>query len=348
MRKLFDFGSDHYDWETEFWDRSIAAQDLFDWREGFDWGQSVKTDFPPISYLADEVPLDDLSGLTTRQISSGSLGEFNGDISADGSTIVYEYVTNGTTQQFVRRVAIYDVASDAVTQTFFARDYSTDAHPDISDDGNFISYIYGRGTVFEGLGHDVRIWDVSAQNYEDITSAIDGTLYDPLSDGGNEYSYYRGHISGDGRYVALQIEETDTLGGGETRYHQALFDRLTDSVVEWIYLPNNAGTDQLGLSQDGRYMTYTTQVDIDVRDTNEFDDIYLYDRVTDSHELISVNNAGTEAFGTGDLLHDISGDGRYVIYTATNVVIDASIPGNNVHWAVLKAIASTAAMVVMK
>lgn len=67
------------------------------------------------------------------------------------------------------------------------------------------------------------------------------------------------------------------------------------------------------VSDDGRYVVFTTAVALVAADTNTRRDVYVRDRVAGTTTLVSVNAAGV----VGDKNSsnpDISGDGRYVVY----------------------------------
>ena len=78
------------------------------------------------------------------------------------------------------------------------------------------------------------------------------------------------------------------------------------------------------ISADGRFVVFTSKsTNLVARDTNGVQDIFVYDRVTQNTERVSVANDGTQgdwhSFGAS-----ISADGRYIAFVsgASNLVPD--------------------------
>ncbi|MGV3486424.1 MAG: SdrD B-like domain-containing protein, partial [Planctomycetaceae bacterium] len=87
-------------------------------------------------------------------------------------------------------------------------------------------------------------------------------------------------------------------------------------------------TDDLRLSATGRYLVYSTLRAVLPVDTNTRRDIYLLDRSTNTHELISINNEGVA--GNGHHFEpDVSADGRYVIYRSGSTNLDPADTNSN-------------------
>jgi len=77
----------------------------------------------------------------------------------------------------------------------------------------------------------------------------------------------------------------------------------------------------LDLSRDGRFIVFTSSAALVPADTNGAMDVYLYDRLEDELERISVSSAGAEA-NAASTAPRVSADGRRVAFesTATNLV----------------------------
>lgn len=67
----------------------------------------------------------------------------------------------------------------------------------------------------------------------------------------------------------------------------------------------------LAINGDGRFVVYSTKVSLTAQDTDEFYDVYLFDRVANTTTLISTNLV-SNAFGVS-----ISDDGSKILYTAS-------------------------------
>lgn len=78
---------------------------------------------------------------------------------------------------------------------------------------------------------------------------------------------------------------------------------------------------QQDVSRDGRYVVFTSATALVPGDTNQASDVYLWDRMTSTHERISVAIGGGLADGPSER-PSISADGRYVAFAsaATNLV----------------------------
>ena len=88
------------------------------------------------------------------------------------------------------------------------------------------------------------------------------------------------------------------------------------------------------ISADGRYVAFSSAAsNLVANDTNKAIDIFVRDRVSGSTERVSVGTSGIEANAKSEKdlgQFDISGDGRYVVFTssASNLVADDT---NGVH-----------------
>ncbi|HEY6175886.1 MAG TPA: Ig-like domain-containing protein [Kofleriaceae bacterium] len=79
------------------------------------------------------------------------------------------------------------------------------------------------------------------------------------------------------------------------------------------------------LSDDGRYVAFTTPVALVGADTNNANDIYVYDRSTRSFTLVSKASDGR--IGNGNSAHArLSGDGRYVVFQSDS---NNLVPGDS-------------------
>jgi Tol biopolymer transport system component/pimeloyl-ACP methyl ester carboxylesterase len=123
-------------------------------------------------------------------------------------------------------------------------------------------------------------------------------------------------ISADGRWV--------TYSNGVI----FLYDRVTGTTT--IVSRSRTGANALGarpaISDDGRFVAYHSfSTDIVANDTNGANDIFVYDRESQSTIRASVGSGGLQANG-GSFTPAISGDGRYVAFetSATNLQTDVA------------------------
>ncbi len=141
-----------------------------------------------------------------------------------------------------------------------------------------------------------------------------------------------GVLSADGRYVVF-ASAASNLGTG---LHVYRHDRMAPyTTVQVDITPtgelSTGPSFQPTVSADGRYVAFTSQaVDLVANDTNRLQDVFVRDMQSLSTGLVSANAGGV----AGDRLsalsglagaHEISDDGRYVVFlsTATNLTGDA-------------------------
>lgn len=93
------------------------------------------------------------------------------------------------------------------------------------------------------------------------------------------------------------------------------------------------------VSADGRYVAFTSAANLAGVPTGGFVQLYLRDRVAGTTELVSSSaagaaaNAAVDAENAGNVLFDISGDGRFVVFasTATNLTPADTDPARDVY-----------------
>lgn len=127
-------------------------------------------------------------------------------------------------------------------------------------------------------------------------------------------------INADGRYIGA------VAYGDNVAYREIdLIDR-TAATTTRITHGNGARSSEPRLSADGRYLTFTSHVPTLVPgqiDTNSASDVFLYDRVTGTIELVSRTGASPITTGNADSYTPaLSADGRFVVYSsfATDLV----------------------------
>jgi uncharacterized protein YjbI with pentapeptide repeats len=139
-------------------------------------------------------------------------------------------------------------------------------------------------------------------------------------------------LSGNGRHVVFTSDATnlvsdDTNGRADVFVH----DRKTGNTSR---VSVNSGGEQgndgsggtIGMSSDGRLVVFTSNAsNLVPEDTNNFDDIFLHDRDTNTTTRVNVNSAGKQASGCVLICQGsptISGNGRYIAFdsSATNLV----------------------------
>lgn len=125
-----------------------------------------------------------------------------------------------------------------------------------------------------------------------------------------------GDLSSDGRYYASYT--------GNTLYVRDLFGGVSTPITHngSNVLPAPL-SDRVAISGDGRYVFFETAQSLVASDNVvAFNvDVYVYDRPTGSFGLAALGPGGVTLNGALSRLHDVSTDGRYVVFssTATNL-----------------------------
>lgn len=169
-------------------------------------------------------------------------------------------------------------------------------------------------------------WDV----YLRARGAATATLVSRSQDGQTPANGMAGavDVSADGRFVLYHSTATNVVAGvvddngGDDVF---LYDHLSGSSV-LVSRTRGVGPPRTGdgesqaraLSADGRYALFSTRApDLvpDIVDTNEADDVYVYDRQLDSLELVShwANFVGRTANDASAAV-TISDDGRWILF----------------------------------
>ncbi|HEX3126152.1 MAG TPA: hypothetical protein VH394_02385 [Thermoanaerobaculia bacterium] len=140
-------------------------------------------------------------------------------------------------------------------------------------------------------------------------------------------------LSADGRWVAFTSYSTNLIAGGTDANGQPdvfLFDRDSGQTLVVSRAAGTAATSanqysyQPALSADGRYVVFTSQAGNLVAGQNgpQARNVFLFDRVTGTVELISRAAGTAMTTVTGAETSSVSDDGRYVAFrsTGTNLI----------------------------
>jgi hypothetical protein len=200
-----------------------------------------------------------------------------------------------------------------------------DSRPNgISRTGRFVAYDSGASNLVPHDGnhaYDVFIRDRDRFRSERISVPAEGGWANGPS--------YRPAVSAAGRYVAFDSYATnmiadDTSGG----FDVFVRDRVERTTERASFGPGgveaNGESTGAAISSSGRFIVYESGAsNLVADDSNGFVDVFIYDRVAATTELVSTGLGGA-ASNDVSLNADISGNGRYVAFTsrATNLVED--------------------------
>jgi Tol biopolymer transport system component len=146
-------------------------------------------------------------------------------------------------------------------------------------------------------------------------------------------------ISADGRYVAfyslannLVMSDTNTFVGWDVFVYDLETDTIELVSVNSNGEQGNALSTSPDISADGRYVVFESYAtNLVISDTNNLQDVFVYDQQTGITRRVSVNSVGEQGNGNSGF-STISGDGRYVAFSssANNLVADDTNGDNDV------------------
>lgn len=194
-----------------------------------------------------------------------------------------------------------------------------DSSPAISADGRFVAFASSAADlvandtngVFDVFVHDRQIGETERVSIGSNGSQAEGDSFSPT-------------ISADGRFVAFQSSNLWVKG----QIHNGIFvhDRQTGDT-EFFSISNegeaaNGISHNAVISADGQFVAFVSEAtNLVTEDTNDWLDIFVYDRQAGQIERVNVSENGQQSNGWSH--HpDISADGRFVAFVseATNLV----------------------------
>lgn len=192
-------------------------------------------------------------------------------------------------------------------------------NPSISADGRYVVFDSTSANL-SPLDTNQEVQDVFV--WDRLTRRC--TLFSrTLGNAGANGPSAHGVISADGNYIAFTSEATNLgLSDRNSNYDVFLQDRERRGPLFRVSI-NGQGREGMGdsdypsISDDGRFVAFMSEAPLVDNDDNGAFDIFLFDRVGQTNELISVNNAG-EIGKEHSKLPSISGDGRFVAFESTS------------------------------
>jgi Tol biopolymer transport system component/chitodextrinase len=267
-----------------------------------------------------DIFLHDRTTGVTKRVSMG-LGnaQTNGHsykpvINQDGRYVLFtSKATNlpGNNNGNVEDLYLYDDKTgmiERISANIIASGFGASGTPyQMSADGRYIAYV---GAMLQSFaGWDVFVKDRLTGKLHEVTDH--NVMYN--------YPYARVTISADGRYVAFDSYQP-LLVEGDTAQTRDVF--VYDVLREETKRISQAADGQGGngesaypfISANGRYVGYqSNSTNLAPGDTDTVRDVYVYDMVTGTTELISMGHDGAKGtLDSGDAT--ISGDGRFVAF----------------------------------
>jgi len=186
----------------------------------------------------------------------------------------------------------------------------------ISADGRYVVFASYANNLVSGPQHyysHVYVHDRIAHATERVSVATDGTA-------GDSYSYSPA-ISADGRYVVFWSYASNLVAADTNAVTDVFVRDLLAGTTERVSLANGGAQgdkDSRGgvLSGDGRYVAFISDAtNLVSGDTNAASDVFVYDRVTQIVERVSISSGGAQGNNWSGI-PSISTDGRFVAFSS--------------------------------
>lgn len=210
--------------------------------------------------------------------------------------------------------------------------------PDISDDGRWVFFTSGSANLIPGLSFpspsstQAYLFDRQTRAFQLVSHAPDNPTV------AADRAAYGIALSADGRFALVQSAATNLAAGGAGNSVDQvyLFDRasgelqLVSHAAGAPALFGNAVSRAIGLSDDGRFLLLQSSATNLVAGLADGfgDDVFVYDRVAASAELIS-RSAANPLATTGGTAGGLSPDGRFVLVDSVNVSMAAGATDGN-------------------
>ncbi|HUG70323.1 MAG TPA: Calx-beta domain-containing protein, partial [Pirellulaceae bacterium] len=289
-----------------------------------------------------DVFVRDMQNSATTLVSVNSVGTGPGNnssdsprITPDGNFVVFTSQasnlvgddTNGTT----RDVFVRDLING--TTTLVSRNSAgtgsgsgNSSNPTISGNGQFVAFVSNASNLAandtNGSTADVFVHDLLAG----VTTLLS---VNSDSSGSGNLSSSSPIITNDGAIVVFASHASNFVAD-DNNGSQDIFIRdlaaATTTVASAAFAPSASGSrisNSPEISADGRRITYlSTAGDLVAGDTNGQQDVFVFDALTETTSLVSVDTTGAASGNSASGNARISADGRYVAFTsnANNLV----------------------------
>ncbi|MCP4166381.1 MAG: hypothetical protein GY759_10865, partial [Chloroflexi bacterium] len=225
-----------------------------------------------------------------------------GDTNGASDVFVHDRATGQTT-----RVSISSNASEANGSSYL---------PTISDDGRFVAFESAASNIVaedtNGV-NDVFVHDLQ----ENATKLVSRGRSGLVANGPSGFP----SVSADGQLIAFESGADDIITY-DTNQNWDIFvlDQLSGNVQlvskSTSGIQGNRTSWEPKLSADGNHVVFRSwSTNIVAGDYNSFEDIFIHDLASNSTELVSVANGGTQT-NQPSWGPSISADGRYVAFTS--------------------------------
>ena len=270
--------------------------------------------FPPNTSQANVYEADRTTGIVSLVShapdgSAGSDYSYPGGISADGRFVSFysdadNLIANDTNGE--DDVFVADRVSGAVVRVSVASDGTesngSSLYNDLSADGQVVAFQSGATNLVAGDTNgvpDVFVHDRTTGTTERVSVASDGTQANLASSSPA--------ISGDGRVVAFESYASNLAAGTTSGLPQIFVHDRSTGLTTLVSVAADGGAGDRysrdpAISADGRFVGFSSgSTDLAGTDTNQTEDVYVYDRLRGTMHRASVDTSGA---GSANVLFD--------------------------------------------
>ena len=277
---------------------------------------------------AKDIFLHDWGTGQTELLSLNSTGEEGNasstwpDISADGRWVAFSsaasnLVPNDTNN--AEDIFLFDLQRGGIERlSLSAAGNQVDrasTQPVLSGDGRYVAFVSTATNLFYGATsgrQEIFLLDRSDRSLHWVSRPLSGMV--------NNGESMEPAISSDGNWVAFSSTSTNLVSSDESPMRDIfLWSRASGSLFRVSETDGGQDADSASyypaLNADGRYLVFKTYSStlIDT-DNNGFADIYLYNRVADTLEIVSLTSNSEQALTGPSDEPAITADGRYIAF----------------------------------
>lgn len=303
--------------------------------------------------------VDATTTLVSRAAGSASVtpnrDSYVGAISADGQWVIYrtkatDVMTGVTDSNNIDDVFLFELSSGTTTLVSRALGSATVtadnfSYPSaISADGRFVLFTSTASNVVPGVTDANATYDLFVFDRLSGSSSLVTRSSNSAQQTANSFSF-TGTMSPDGRWIVFSSYATDVISGLSDNNNNTdiyLLDRSNGALMLVSRLQGlstvtaNGTSQQRALSSDGRFVLYatnSTNIIPGQSDSNGQDDVFLFDRVSGTSQLVS--RASTAPGATGNSISapiGLSANGDWVLFdSAANNLINTVTDANSAY-----------------
>jgi tricorn protease-like protein len=283
-----------------------------------------------IHQTADSQPLREISLMSVS--SSGvqvNMDAYMSAVSADGRFVAFVTMannlvsgdTNNTSDVFVHDRETGQTERVSVASNGTQANYESE-YPVISGNGRYVAFVSYATNLVSGDTNNAG--DIFVHDRE--TNTTTRVSVDSSGNQANDTSYSP-QISLDGAFVTFFTRASNLVSGDTNNRHDIFVHNLATQKTERISVglsgtESNGSSNYPSISGDGRYVSFISSAsNLVSNDSNDMDDVFVYDRQTGTTVRVSKATDGTQA-NDDSYQPSISPDGRFVAFQsyATNLV----------------------------